>query len=263
MTKHLLRLALLVPLLVIAAGLAACNRGVTVTDAGEVTSWQFDFADFSRLDISNAFVVDVRPADDYSINVSVDRAVFEYLVVEKRGDTLHIGLENGNTYLNTTQQAAITLPALRELTLSGASRATVARFAGAASLDLNLSGASRAEISTDSLDSASFELSGASRVSGSLSAASFKLKLSGASSANLDGSAPQLEINGSSASTADLKDLPATAVKVALSGASTAFIAVTDRIDATLKEGSVVTYLGNPKMGNLDISGASTIRRAD
>jgi hypothetical protein len=262
MTKHLLRLALLVPLLVVTAGFTACQHA-TVVNSGEMTSWEFDFADFTRLDISHGFAVDVQPSEQYGISVKVDRAVFEYLVVEKRGDTLVIGLENGNTYINTTQQATITLPTLKEMTLSGASQATVGLFTGAKSLDLNLSGASRADIATDTLDEATFDLSGASRVTGSLGAAAFKLKLSGASSANLDGSAPQLEIDGSSASTADLKDLTATAVKVDLSGASTAFINVADRIDATLKEGSVVTYLGNPKMGNLDISGASTIRAAN
>ena len=261
--KNLLRLFLIVPLLVVAAGLAACNRGAVVTDSGEITNWQFDFADFSRLDISHAFIVDVEPADGFSINVSVDRAVFEYLVVEKRGDTLYLGLENGNTYLDTTQRATIEMPALEELSLSGASRATVGVFVGAKSLELKLSGASRADVATDTLENASFDLSGASRVTGSIGAATFKLKLSGASSANLEGSAPQMEIDGSSASTADLKDLPATDVKVDLSGASTAFIDVADRIDATLKGGSVVTFLGDPKLGNIDLSGASTIRKAD
>ncbi len=261
MTRHPLRLLLLLPLLVVTAGLSSCHHGVTVTNSGKLTTWPFAFTDFSRLDISSAFVVDVEPSDSFSINITVDQSVFEYLSVTKRGDTLHIGLENGNTYLDTTQRATITMPALQTLTLSGASRATVGSFAGAKSLDVTLSGASQADLTTDNLDSADFALSGASRVTGSLHAASFKLKLGGASTANLEGTAPQLELDGSSGSAAQLANLPGATAQINLSGASTAFIDVTDRIDATLKDGSVVTYLGNPKMGNLNISGASTMIR--
>jgi hypothetical protein len=263
MKTNLLRLALLLPLLLIAVGLAACQRGAAVTNTGEMTSWEFDFADFTRLSISHAFIVDVQQSDEYRVNVRVDRAVFEYLVVETRGDTLYIGLERGNTYLNTTQEATITLPALKELTLSGASQADVGLFTGASSLDMNLSGASRAAVVTDSLDEANFTLSGGSRVAGSLGAADFTLKLSGSSSANLDGSTSQLGIDASAGSTADLRDLPCRTVSLDLSGASTAFINVSDRIDAKLSGASVVTYLGNPKLGHLDISGASTMREAN
>jgi hypothetical protein len=260
--KRLLHLLLLV-LLLAASGLLAACQSATVTDSGEMTSWEFDFADFTRLDISHSFVVDIQPADEFRISVQVDRAVFEYLVVEKRGDTLHIGLENGNTYINTTQRATITLPSLKQVTLSGASQATIGVFAGAPSLELDLSGASQAELATDNLQQATFDLSGASRVNGSLGAAVFKLKMSGASSVNLDGNAPDLDVNASAGSTVDLKDLPATTARINLSGASTAFVDVSDRIDATLSGASVVTYLGSPKMGNLDISGGSTIRAAN
>lgn len=259
--KRFLSLLLLVPLLAAAGLLTAC-QGTTVTNAGEMGSWEFDKADFTRLDISHAFVVDVQPAEEFRVNIKIDSAVFEYLVVEKRGDTLHIGLENGNTYLNTTQEATITLPLLKEVTLSGASRADIGVFPGASSLKLNLSGASRADLATDNLQEAQFDLSGASRVNGSVGAATFKLKLSGASSANLDGNAGDMEIDASLGSTADLKDLPVTTARLDLSGASTAFINVSDLINAKLSGASVVTYLGDPKFDNLDISGASNIRPA-
>ena len=261
MMKKALRLALLVTLVAVTAGLAACGQGVTVNNSGQTTNLKFAFQDFTRLNISGSFVVDVEPSDGYSINVTVDQNVFEYLKVSKRGDTLYVGLESGNTYVNTIQRAVIKLPALAVLTLSGASQATVGKFPGAKSLELDLSGSSKASVVTDNLTSATFDLSGTSRVTGTLDAAAFTLKLNDASSASLEGNAPDLSVTGTRASIANLRNLLATTLKVDLSGASTATVNVLYRIDATLKDGSNVTYLGDPAMGNLDISGGSTMKK--
>jgi len=169
---------------------SGCIPGVgpNVTGSGKLAAWEFDYRDFTKVEVGYAFNVDIIKADSYLVQVTVDDNLYEYLDISKQGDTLHIGLKwnYDYDYESITRRATINLPDLAKLGLSGASKAKVDGFSSSHSVD--------------------FELSGASKASGSIEMAGGRFDLSGASSLELQGSANNINIEASGASDVRLSD---------------------------------------------------------
>jgi hypothetical protein len=236
----------LVPLLLLALGAAlmavACDDDDdAIQPSGNTVSESFDFADFDAVSLSRAFEADVERAAEFSVQVTIDDNLRDRLVVEVRGDTLHVGLEPGTSVRGgATLEARVALPKLRALDLSGASRVRLSGF--------------------DDADDVDIDASGASRVSGELTTGAVRLRLSGASSAAIVGSAETAMFEASGASNFDLADFIVGTASVELSGASRAEVHVTEEITQVEASGaSRLVYRGDPRVGAIDSSGASTI----
>ena len=74
--------------------------------------------------------------------MTVDDNIPENLDVRLDGDTLHIGMKGTDSYRNVTMEAAIAMPALSHLKLSGASSAKLESFESSEPLRIELEGAS-------------------------------------------------------------------------------------------------------------------------
>jgi len=246
--------------LVIAALPAAAGCGV-ITGTGKIATWEMDFKDFNKIEVGNAFEVEITRSDTYRVSITIDEVLYEYLKIDQRGNTLRIGLKPNYTYTGTKQQAVIYLPDLHRLELSGASRAVVSGFSVSHSLDFELSGASQMELGPTMAGNSDFELSGASRVNGYIQMDDGNFDLSGASRLELSGSGDDISIKASGASNVRLPDFPVNTVEVDLSGASRAVIKVSDRMDVNLSGASRLEYSGDPKLGSLNVSGGSSINR--
>lgn len=258
MKKTLLMITLSI-LLAVPAGLTGC--GETVTDSGEITTWEMANTGFTRIDISHGFEVQILRDTAFKVTIHIDRAVFEYLVVDQRGDTLRIGLESGHTYINTTQRAVITLPELEKLELSGGSNAEVGSFSTGKSITLELSGGSIARLDNVTVSDAGLELSGGSRITGGLTLQDGRFDLSGASVVELEGSAADIRVTGSDASDIRLDDFTVKTANVKLGGASTASLHVIERLDIDLSGASDIDYTGSPLLGSVNLSGGSTVNQ--
>jgi hypothetical protein len=250
-----LALAALVPCLGLVTG---CK---VITGSGETVTWEMVYSDFSKIDAGSSFELTITRSDNFTVRITIDKNLNEYLVVNQRGDTLHIGLEPNNTYTGTRQEAVITLPDLRRLELSGASRASVSGFATTHSVDYELSGASQAELVDIKAGNAGLKLSGASRASGSLVMDSGDFSLSGGSQLELQGSAKEIKIDGSGASKLSLENFPVTDADISLSGGSRAVVKVDGRIDLNLSGASEVEYIGSPRLGSINMSGGSIVNQ--
>jgi hypothetical protein len=242
----------------IAVPAAATGCGV-ITGSGEIATWDMDYVDFNNLEVGSAFDATVVRDDAYLVRITIDKVLYEYLNIDQRGNTLHIGLKPRYTYTGTMQQAVVHLPDLRRLELSGASRATVNGFNVTHSLDFELSGASQMDLGPTITGNSGFELSDASRATGRIQMDDGRFDLSGASSLELRGSGDDIIINASEASNVTLSDFPVTTADIGLSGASHAVIDVSTRMDISLSGASRLEYSGNPKLGSLNVSGGSTI----
>jgi len=102
-------------------------------------------------------------------------------------------------------------------------------------------------------------VSGASRVSGDIVAGNVDFDISGASSVELDGSANDIIADVSGASSLKLDDFTATNANVDLSGASSGTVNLTGRLDADVSGASRLWYIGEPTLGDIDTSGASSV----
>ena len=215
-------------------------RNINVRGSGNLVTREMDFSGFKRLDISSAFVVDVTRSDTYSVVITVDDNLVDHLDVSMRGDTLYVGMDNISLLGQVTLRAKITMPTLEGLQTSGASKVTATGFRSSARFDLDVSGASSFDGEIDSGD--------------------VHMRVSGASSVTLDGSGGNADIGVSGASRARLEGFALQDVDVEASGASSATVNVAGRLNAAASGASTILYVGNPQLGRIEQSGASSVK---
>jgi len=238
-------LGLITVLVVVAlstASLVACQWiGVDVVGSEKLVTEDFNFSGFTRVEAHHGFQVELTKSSAFSIEITADDNVHEYIEVTKTGETLEIGLEWGRSYRSVTLRAKITMPDLYKLELSGGSRAGITGFSSSHDF--------------------SVELSGGSRVTGDITAADADFDLSGGSRVVLAGSADNLVVKGSGGSQLDLEAFSVDDADVNLSGGGRATVNVDGILDVDLSGGSRVIYVGEPTLGDIDLSGDSTVNR--
>jgi len=238
--------------------LAGCVGGV-VKGSGNLDTQEFNFSDFARVEVGYAFEVEITQSSSYSVSITADDNLFDYILVSKQGTTLKIRLEPALHYAFTKLQAKITMPQLRGLTLSGATRGTVSGFSSTDNIDIEVSGASSLDLVDISAGDITFDISGASRVTGDITAGDADFDVSGASTVQLEGSASNIVVDASGASRVKLAAFPVSNADVTLSGASSGTVNLDGRLDADLSGASKLLYIGEFTMGTINTSGASTL----
>jgi len=204
---------------------------------------EFTFGGFSGIHIGGAFEVEIVQSNSYSVSIMAEEALFRNVNVSKEGDILRVHRSKHVSWRAqlTQPKARITLPVLKELELSGATKAAINGF--------------------DSSEVFKLELSGASSVHGEIKTGDTVFELSGASRARLTGSAHDAIIKVSGASRMDLRGFVVRNAAVRLSGASHVVAQIDGRLDARLSGGSHFGWIGNPVMGDIRTSGASRLSK--
>jgi len=140
--------------------------------SGNLETEAYAFANFTEVEISSTFEFEIKQSSSYSINVTADDNVIDYVRVSQIGQTLKIRLVTVPPLWSTTLRASVTMPQLNDLTVSGASRGTVSGFSSNEDLDITVSGASR--------------------LTGDITAGNVEFDISGASTIQLEGSADDI-----------------------------------------------------------------------
>jgi len=265
MNKRTRNISILLAALVVVMGsiLTGCiitGAGSLVNGSGNLETREIEISGFDRINISHTFQVEITRSNSFGVSITADDNLDEYLDVEKNGSTLNLGLKDNHSYTNVTLRAMVSLPDIYRLELSGASRADISGFTFSHTVNFQLSGASHLELADIETGDASFNISGASKLSGALEIPKADMVVSGASTAELSGSAEDIEINASGASRLNLIDFPAVDADVNLSGASSARIAVSGILNAELSGASRLTYAGSPSLGDINVFGGSTVQ---
>ena len=209
--------------------------------SGNLETEEYAFTDFTEVEISSAFEFKIDQSGSYSINVTADDNVMDYVQVSQDGQTLKIGLRRFISIGPVTLRASVTMPQLHGLTASGATRGTVSGFSSTEDLEI--------------------KVSGASRVTGDIAAGDVEFGISGASTIQLEGSANDIDANVSGASHFNLDAFTVNNADVNFSGASSGTVNLNGRLDANLSGASTLWYIGEPTMGDINTSGASTISK--
>jgi hypothetical protein len=241
---------------------ACAGPGAFVSGSGTPATKDYDYTGFARLDVSNAFSVDVTRGQAFRVSVTVDDNLTQFLEVRLDGNTLRVALQSGNSYTGTHLKATLTLPELTYVNLSGAADVRLHGFDSDRPLELRLSGASTLDLGTLRAGDATLQLSGAARVTGTATVAAGDFQLSGGSRASLRGSAGSVSFDASGGSNLDLAGLTVGTLKAQMSGGSDASVKVTGRLDAELSGGARLEYSGSPTMGNIHTSGGAEVRPA-
>ncbi|UFH52289.1 head GIN domain-containing protein [Spirosoma sp. KNUC1025] len=226
-------------LIALLIGLAGCSW--RREDVGPYQSAQqtYSFTNFDRLDMGSAFTISVQQGNTFSITVEGDRRNLDDLDVYTRNGTLIAQYRNArNRKYSTT--FVITMPTLRGVNFSGASKSTISDFTNLNGLDIELSGASEAQVS--------------------VKAARTNVELSGASRLQLTGSGTSLVADLSGASQLQGYSYPVNDANLGASGASKANVSVANSLDVDASGASSVRYRGNPSVRQR-VSGASSVQQ--
>ena len=228
----------------------------------QVITREFDFSDFTNVDIGGAFRVEIVHSDSYQVSVTAEARLFNYIDVNKSGNTLKITVKSHHSSMRTTRRVRIAMPVLKKLRMSGASRGTVKGFSSEENFDLNLGGASTLDDIDIRAGKTTFEISGASRVSGNVELGDAEFTLSGSGRVELKGSANRAVLNAWGASNLNLADFTINDTSVNLKGVSRATCGeCRGNLALDLSGASRFEYAGEPTISDIKLSGASTIRK--
>ncbi len=265
------RMLIVIALLLSTLLISGCS-GILVTrngdaDLGEKETRQYDITEFTNVDIGSAFSYEIIQSDTPSISIMAYDNMFDDISVTKEGQTLMIEKEGPWTMFNIgidgvdMPKAIISMPLLRNLNSSGATNGVVSGFSSMKTLDITVSGASSVELVEISYGDIYLNISGASDVTGALETGDIEIDVSGASSIQLEGDANDIDIKADGASHLKLSDFTVNDASVILSGATDCTLNMDGRLDADLSGASRLEYIGEPTLGEIDISGASNIGR--
>jgi len=209
--------------------------------SGNLETEEYAFTNFTEVEISTAFEFEIEQSSSYNISVTADDNVIDYVQVSQVGQTLKIRLGTVTWFGHITLRVSVAMPQLRGLTVSGASRGDIYDFSSTEDLDITVSGASR--------------------VNGDITAGNVEFDISGASTIQLEGSANDMVASVSGASRCNLGSFPVNNADVNFSGASSGTVNLNGRLDANISGASRLWYIGEPTMGDINTSGASTISK--
>ena len=111
------------------------------------------------------------------------------------------------------------------------------------------------------LDRVQVDLSSASKLSGAIDCRSLRLEGGAASFFELSGKTETLETELTATSHASLEKMTVGDAKVKLGGASTLTLDITGRLDAEVTGASSLRWTGSPTMGDIKVTGASSLSR--
>jgi len=272
-------------MIVLATTLLLTSCRTVMEGSGTTETREYDFSDFTKVEIGSAFDFEISCSDSYGISITMDDNMFEHIQVTKVGETLKIGITYKKALITivdfktSARKAVIRMPRLDSLDVSGASEGIVFGFEPTEEFELDGSGASKLSFRDLVAGDVDIDVSGASFVSvtGSvrdmvtyargasrielmtLSAGDTELSLSGASSINGDLEADSIVFDLSGASSAQLAGSAEDAI-IEGSGASGFRLShlMVDNADVNLTGASTADM---NVAGRLDISlsGASSI----
>jgi len=252
----------LVILLISGGVLSGCERVLISEKNGPTTTREYDFTDFTGIEIGHAFELEVTSSDTYKVTITAGENVLDRIDVTKAGSTLKIDMNAWFFSWHSTPKVVITMPVLRNLDMSGASKGSIRGFKSAEAFTLELTGASELDLDMEMGDF-KVEISGASKLAGYLKASSSDVALSGASRSELKGTGGNTRLEASGASHVNMIDFTADDAVIELSGASHVSLTVNGRMDVDASGASSLEYAGNPTLGTMDVTGASSIKQKE
>ena len=261
MKKTILGIALIVILLSLLM-LMGCVRVNIAEKNGPITTRTYDNTGFTGVDVGSALNLEITQASTYSVAITAGEKVLDHVRVSQDGDRLKINMEGFSVnwwFGRGIPKIKITVPSIAEVYLSGASDGSVTGFKSDKDFTVKVSGASDLDIDMET-GYFTAAISGASNLKGILKATGSDIELSGASDIELTGSGGDLKLHASGASSLPLRYFKVNNAEVNFSGASDGSLDVSGRLDVKLTGASDLRYTGNPTLGNVDKSDASTLK---
>ncbi len=196
----------------------SCNGAFfpAIEGNGNRVTKSYDVSEFSSIDASHAFIIEVVVGETQSVKVETDDNLLEHVKIFVRQNTLHLDTKN-NTNLEGDIKVIISAESLSGVDLSGACKIDIENIASK-NFTVDVSGACKGVFS-GTVKNLNLDLSGATKLNTvELKAENLNADMSGASNLKVYCS-NTLNVDGSGASKITVYGNPKT-VKTDFSGAS-------------------------------------------
>jgi len=226
----------------------SCNYvggGKRVEGNGNVISQDRPTGKFHSIDVSGAINVYVKQDSQETVKVQADANLQELIEVREENGVLYISpRDNFNLDpSNDVIKVYVTAPLYRSLHVSGAS---------------NIFGENKLS-SSETLD---LDVTGASEIKLEVKAPRINADLTGASSVTVAGETRDFNLQGSGASQVNCFDLLTENTTVDISGAFSAEVNASVKLDVSASGASEIKYKGSPAVTQ-DLSGASNVNKVN
>jgi len=206
--------------------------------ASAQTSQQRDISSFTKLEVSGATTVVFTQGEPATVKVTAGESELDNVQTTVENDVLNIR-SKGN--FRGPVKVYVTGPALKEITVSGASKVSIPDTLKTETLEINATGAST--------------------VKGIVKTSSVSISASGASGVELSGITKASQSTISGASVLKAYDLLSDNTRITTSGASSAKVYASQKITADATGSSSVKFKGNPEDVSAEASTSSSIAR--
>jgi hypothetical protein len=210
-----------------------------IQGSGRVVAKDIPCGAFDRVQIDNAYHVDVTQGPGYSLSVSVDDNLWDYVDIYNYGGILHVGMKSGS-YQNTHLSAKVVLPRLTAIEVNGAASAMLH------SID---DPGNRIEI----------RVGGASSLDGDVRCREILVAVTGAGTVTLRGYADAMALDADGAAHAHLEQFRTRATRARVDGAADATVLATGELEFEVTGAARFTYAGHPMIRRAESSGAATV----
>lgn len=200
---------------------------------------------FTGVEVRGAIDLVITQDPTRKVEIEADENLLQYIEVKTSGDDLIISTKDGYD-LDATRSitAYVSAPEVTSVEASGACKVKgTNQLSSGSRLEISLSGASHANLDTKNPE--------------------VRAELSGASKLTLRGAAKDISFDASGSSHIEAFDLLSENATVDVSGASSANIFASVKVDADASGASRVRYRGGATSVQSDASGASSVVKAD
>lgn len=212
----------------------------TIKGNGVMTTSDFSLDEFTAIDAAGMYRIILQKGTTPFVQVETDENIMPYVNVKVERGTLKIYMDRGNTYRPGRMEVYITMQNPERISLSGATSFSSDDIITTDRLELDLSGATDLKLSVD--------------------VGSLHTTVSGAGSIELQGNAQSHHVQLSGAASLKCGDLITRETAVNISGAGSAEVYATEKLNAGIAGVGSIRYGGDPASINMSKSGLGSIK---
>jgi hypothetical protein len=240
--RKYLWLALALPLI-----LGSCRHilGKRVRGNGNIRTEDRSVSTFKDVDVSGAAKVYVSQSEHSSVKLEGDENLLPYIEVIQEGDKIRVRNKPGFNLIPTGDlKVYVSTPVYNNIDASGACDIIgQTKISNPENLEMHVSGAGDIQMEVD--------------------APRLKAQVSGSGSINLKGQTRDVDLDLTGAGHAHCYELLAENTKVEISGAGSAEVYASVRLDADVSGAGNVSYKGNASDVNQHVSGAGSVKKVN
>jgi len=227
--------------------LGSCRHflGKRVHGNGNIKTEDRSVSNFKNVEVSGAAKVYVSQGDQYSVKIEGDENLLPYMEVNQEGDKIMIREKPGFNLQPTGElHVYVSAPVYNKIDASGA---------------CDIIGKTKISNSED----LEMQVSGAGDIKMEVDAPRLRSRVSGSGSIYLKGQTKDVDLDLTGAGHAYCYDLMAENTKVDISGAGSAEVYASVKLDATVSGAGNVSYKGNATDVSQHVSGAGSVNKAN